>query len=179
MYFSGSLILLQFKETCELPWCMELMKTIIQIRYHYLCFFFFQTQDVAVENVTAENATVRPENPRFQTPHDTHFEMFADRLNSQTSTGHIHTKCTFQPGEKCVIKGLLPFANYRIRLRACDQSSSCSGFRVGKGFRTLGDGKSFYRYGISQNQCDTWSTTRWTSALKAELFLLAVLFETV
>ncbi len=62
---------------------------------------------------------------------------------------------TFQPHEKCVIKGLLPLTNYRIRLRACDQSSRCSGYKAGEGFRTLGDGKSFYRYDTCQNQCAT------------------------
>ncbi len=121
-------------------------------------FFFFQTPDVAVESVTAESATVRPKNKHFNI--SKYFEVFADRLDSHTSTGRIPTKCTFQPGEKCVMKGLLPFTNYRIRLRACDQSSSCSGFRVGKGFQTLGDGKSFYRYDTCQNQCETHGQQR-------------------
>ncbi len=100
--------------------------------------FFFQTQDVAVENVTEESATVKPKNKNVYI--SKYFEVFADRLDPQTSAGHVPTKCAFQPGEKCVIKGLLPFTNYRIRLRACDQSSSCSGYRMGEGFRTRGDG---------------------------------------
>ncbi len=120
------------------------MKTMIQIRNHYVCVFFFQTQDVFVESITAENATVKPRNPRFKTPHDTHFEVVADGLDSQTSTGHVPTKCTFKPGEQCVIKGILPLKNYTIRLRACDQSSNCSGYRVCEGFRTLGGGKFFF-----------------------------------
>ncbi len=115
-------------------------------------FFFFQTQDVAVENVTGESATVRPKNKNYKTPNDTHFEVFADRLGTQTSAGHVPTKCIFRPDEKCVIKGLLPFTNYSIRLRACDQSSSCSGYKAGEGFRTLGDGESFYRSSICQNE---------------------------
>ncbi len=106
-------------------------------------FFFFQTQDFVVEGFTAESASVRPRNKEFKPQNYSHFEVFADRLDSQTSTGRILTKCTFQPGEKCVIKGLLPFITYSIRLRACDQSSSCSGFRVGKGFWTLSVGKFF------------------------------------
>ncbi len=134
---------------------MEQMKTILQICYQYVYVFLFQTQDVAVESIIAESATIRPKNKNFKTPNDAHFEAFADRLDAQTSAGYFPTKCTFQPGEKCVIKGLLPFTNYRIRLRACDKSASCSGYRVCKGFRALGDGKSFYRYGISQNQCVT------------------------
>ncbi len=129
------------------------MKTIIQICYNYVCFSFFQTQDVAVENVTAESATVRPKYNNFNI--SKHFEVFADRLDSQASTGHVPTKCTLQPQGKCVIQGLLPFTNYSIRLRACDQSSSCSGYKAGEGFQTLGDGKSFYRYDTGQNQCVT------------------------
>ncbi len=107
--------------------------------------FFFQTQDVIAESVTAESATVRPRNTRFRSPYGTHFEVFADRMDHQKTNGDLPTKCAFQPQEECVIKGLLPLTNYSIRLRVCDQSSSCSGYRVGEGLRTLGDGKSFYR----------------------------------
>ncbi len=117
---------------------------MIQICKHYACIFFFQTQDVVADSVTAKSATVRPKNKEFNPQNYSHFEVFADRLDSQTSTGHIPTKCAFRPGKKCVIKGLLPFANYTIRLRACDQLSSCSSYRVVKGFRTRGDGKYLY-----------------------------------
>ncbi len=130
---------------------MEQIKTIIQIRYH----FFFQTQAVTVETVTAVSATVRPKNKNFKAPNYAHFEVFADRMDPQTSAGHVPTKCTFQPGEKCVIKGLMPFTNYSIRLRVCDQSSKCSGYKAAEGFRTLSDGESFYRSSICQNESVT------------------------
>ncbi len=121
---------------------MKLINTVLLS----LCMpFFFQTQDVTAESVSAESATVRPKNKAFKAQQGTHFEVFADRMDSLASTGHVPTKCTFPPHEKCVIKSLLPFTNYSIRVRVCDKSSSCSGYRVGEGFRTLGDGKSLCR----------------------------------
>ncbi len=103
--------------------------------------FSFPTQAVVTERVTADSATVRPKNKEFRPHNNSHFEVVANHLESQTSSGRAPTKCTFQPGEKCVIKGLMPFTNYSIRVRVCDQSLSCSGYRVGEGLRTLGDGE--------------------------------------
>ncbi len=116
-----------------------------------LC-FFFQTQDVALENVTAESATVRPKNKYFKTINYAHFEVFAYRMDSQASSGHVPTKCTFQPRKQCVIHGLLPFTNYSIHLRVCDRSSSCSGYKAGEGFRTLHHCESFFSVKYYQNE---------------------------
>ncbi len=118
------------------------VKPVPPKNYHTLTNpLFIQKQDVVTERVSEESATVRPKNKEFRPHNYSHFEVVADRLESQTSNGRASTKCTFQPGEKCVIKGLMPFTNYSIRVRVCDQSLSCSPYRVGEGLRTLGDGE--------------------------------------
>ncbi len=167
MYFSGSLILLQFKETCELPWCIEQMKTIIQIRYHYVCVLFLSNTRCCCWECHCGKRFCKTKEQKFQ-----YFKIFWSVCGPFGLTD-IHRARSYEmyiPAARNM-RDKRPPAVYKLHYSLASLRSIVKLQRL-QGGRRLPDTWRWWvilsvQY-MSKWIRNTWLSTRWTFAFKAD-----------